>query len=361
MKTKGYESHFQNAFYDLKEIIDEWKVDETAVQSWMNLKGANMIFVPKLNGGISKSTFFCTLCRKWLSINGSVRNICRHANIHIPDIMNSHKKTKASKEMIFTGKQEEFIITQIISFILLSTQTFQYTDNEFLKKISEKLPNRKRITNILETIAKSTNEQIKSSLVYSSSNSITFDGWTSKGNMPYIGITVRALIGNDYKDFFLDLIDIENIDQSSKILALNISQSLENYGLSSENIVSCTTDNCNNMVTTAEYLNIWRIPCVVHMLNLIFEEFVKSSKATLLPFLKLYASLNRSTKYTIFTEPKNIKKVPSYIETRWTSLCQTILVFLETKEDVIDFCMSNKKDFPNKTNLKKKKNLMTYA
>ncbi|KAK8894101.1 hypothetical protein M9Y10_022533 [Tritrichomonas musculus] len=132
MKTNGYESHFQNAFYDLKEIIDEWKIDETAVQSWVNLKGANMIFVPKLNGGISKSTFFCTLCRKWLSIKGSVRNICRHANIHNPDIMNSHKKTKASKEMIFTGKQEEFIITQIISFILLSTQTFQYTDNEFL-------------------------------------------------------------------------------------------------------------------------------------------------------------------------------------------------------------------------------------
>lgn len=142
-----------------------------------------------------------------------------------------------------------------------------------MKEITSKLPDRKDITLILEKIAKYTIDEIKSIVLYSSSNSITFDCWTSKNNTPYLGITIRSLINFEYHDFFLDLIEITS--EKSLLIAGEVSKSLENYGIDGDDIISCTTDNCNVMCAAANELNIWRIPCVCHMLNKIFEVFIK--------------------------------------------------------------------------------------
>lgn len=56
------------------------------------------------------------------------------------------------------------------------------------------------------------------------------------------------------------------------------------------------------------------------------------------PFFTLLDFLSRSTKYTIYTKQQNIKKVPTYSPTRWTSFCRTILTFIQTKDKLIDFC-----------------------
>lgn len=39
-----------------------------------------------------------------------------------------------------------------------------------------------------------TMKETKATLHYSLSNSITFDGWSSKNGAPYLGIKVKALI-----------------------------------------------------------------------------------------------------------------------------------------------------------------------
>lgn len=96
------------------------------------------------------------------------------------------------------------------------------------------------------------------------------------------------------------------------------------------------------MISVAEKLNLWRIPCIIHILNLVFETFITECKTEIDPFLNLVETLNKYTKYTILVEQNKIKKIPSYVETRWTR----ILVFLETKDYMFKFCQSHKKDFP---------------
>lgn len=178
------------------------------------------------------------------------------------------------KEKIFSKKQEKIIAKNIILFILFRTQTFQYIEDNYLKELSSELPNRNGITKILESIADITMKEIKAILLYSSSNSITFDRWSSKNGTPYFGITLKALIDYEFKDFFLDLIELSS-ENATNISAI-VSSSLKEYGLDLNNITSCTTDNCPTMQAAARDLNVWRIPCVCHLLNLIFKEFIEN-------------------------------------------------------------------------------------
>lgn len=129
--------------------------------------------------------------------------------------------------------------------------------------------------------------------------------------------------------------------------------SLEKYDLNVNSLISCTTDNCPVMNAAAKELHIWRIPCVCHLLNLIFKEFVSNCMETLKPFFTLLESLSRSSKYTIFSQKENIKKVPSYIITRWTSFCETVLVFINTKEKILEFCLLNDLKSPSEKEWKK--------
>lgn len=79
---------------------------------------------------------------------------------------------------------------------------------------------------------------------------MTFDEWSSKSNVPYLGITVRLFINLEYHDFFVDLIEINSETASSSNLAMEVRKSLEKYNLDIESIVSVTTDNCSTMIST---------------------------------------------------------------------------------------------------------------
>ena len=297
-----------------------------------------MIFVPVIDDKISHIYYYCSNCKRWFSINGSVKNIKRHVRTHIKNFQSNDNTNQNNKLNVFSEEQEKLIIEKIVLFILLDTQTFQYADNIYLNSLTKRLPNRKKITNILEKLSELTINEIKSNIVFSSSNSITFDGWTSKNNLSYIGITIRSLINCQYKDYFLDLVELAS-DSTAPELALQINISLQKYDITLNNVVSCTTDNCPVMNATAKELNLLRIPCVCHILNLIFQTFVEECKSIIDPFLESISYLGRSTKYTAYVKNNKLHKVPSYIETRWTSLCKSILSLLENKQNLIDFCI----------------------
>lgn len=82
MKQNKYDSNFIVAFLDPSDMINNWVIDKNLIQSWLNLKDAPMIFVPKINDHASHEKFFCTICKKWLSITNSVKNIKRHVKTH---------------------------------------------------------------------------------------------------------------------------------------------------------------------------------------------------------------------------------------------------------------------------------------
>lgn len=106
----------------------------------------------------------------------------------------------------------------------------------------------------MQKISTSTQKEIKSILTCSSCNCISFDERTD--------LNVRALIDECYKDFLLDFIYLSEEINDAAVLAKIVKYFY---------ILACTTDNCNLMARTAEFLDLWRIPCVLHLLNLIFQ------------------------------------------------------------------------------------------
>lgn len=135
----------------------------------------------------------------------------------------------------------------------------------------------------------------------------------------------------------MDLIYLFSEVNSADILSNSISASLKNYGLFMFDIISCTTDNCPLMIQTAEKLLAWRIPCVLHILNRIFQTFIEEIKDQIKPIFELINFLNKSSKYQNYIDRQSenhvqIKKVPSYTEVRWTSFCDCIITLYETKK-----------------------------
>lgn len=58
MNQKKYDSNFSNSYFDPSGMINDWAVDQKTITSWVNLNGANMIFVPVIDNDISHNHFF---------------------------------------------------------------------------------------------------------------------------------------------------------------------------------------------------------------------------------------------------------------------------------------------------------------
>lgn len=127
------------------------------VNYWVIAKKAAMIFVPVVDQKISKEIFYCSLCKSWLKISNSFKNIRRHIFVHIPnfddgngdndddsDNENEGKMTNLKKKKTFSKEQEKIITRNIVLFILFRTQTFQYIEDKYLNELSSQLPDRKK-------------------------------------------------------------------------------------------------------------------------------------------------------------------------------------------------------------------------
>ena len=201
------------------------------------------------------------------------------------------------------------------------------------------IPDRKQIAQHVIKIAKKTREEIKKELEHATSIYIAFDEWQDSKSRRYIGLTARALINTEYNFYVLALRPLYDIHASSEVYASIIRSILSSYGITSK-ITGCASDNESIMVLTAQHLGLFRCPCVCHLFNLLFKAFFDELSKNIEFILKLAATLNRSASYSAFCENEKIKKVPTYVEIRWMSACNTILCFNDVKESITTFMES---------------------
>lgn len=341
--SSTYEENFKKANFNIIDYIKNWpnNIDKTNVIKFVNLNNASMIYVPCFIKNekefISREHFYCTQCEKWKSINNSVRNIKRHAAIHDPEHFKEVNKTQ--KICTMTDNYEKLFIRNIIGFVLLEANSFSAIESKFLRNLCDQLPSKKKILIALKNLSLGTQKEIRNLLICSSCNCLTFDEWTDLKNRKFLGINVRSFIDREYHDFFLDFIQLTEEINDAPVLAKKIKASLKNYNLNVNDFLSCCTDNCSLMCKTAETLDLWRIPCVLHLLNLIFQEFIKGISQKISPILHIIHFTSNSQRYENFIEQKKqkgeaIRKIPNYVETRWTSFCESIIVLYETREEV---------------------------
>ena len=301
MIKKTYENNFVEPSIHIGDYIETWPdtLDNKDVTRFVNLKNATMIFVPVFSKNnteaISKEYFYCSKCKRWLKIFSSVKNIKRHAGIHLPEVFRDC--TKSDKPSTFSEEREKKIVKNMVGFILLDTNTFQTIENTFLNNITEDLPTKSKLIEILNNFSKMIQKEIKQLLLISSCNCLSFDEWSDLKNRKFLGITIRSLIDGMYCDFFLDFIHLSEEVNDAEVLSAKIRKSLCQYGINIDEVLSCTTDNCPLMCRTAECLDLWRIPCVLHILNLIFKEFVIGITKKISAIFELIQYLSKSKKH----------------------------------------------------------------
>ena len=103
---------------------------------------------------------------------------------------------------------------------------------------------------------------------------VTTDFWTSITRVPFMSFTVH-FIDNDWilRSYCLDTVPSYE-DHTGENIAAALQDVLENWQLSSENLVATTTDNASNYVAAFDTLGWTRVSCFGHNLNLAVSKAV---------------------------------------------------------------------------------------
>ena len=127
------------------------------------------------------------------------------SKVNILTITIKKKKERNSIRYLCNQKRNlkiKKIVKNMVGFILLDTDTFQTIENTFLNNITEDLPTKSKLIEILNNFSKMIQKEIKQLLLISSCNCLSFDEWSDLKNRKFLGITIRSLIDGMYCDFF---------------------------------------------------------------------------------------------------------------------------------------------------------------
>lgn len=252
----------------------------------------------------------------------------------------------------------------IAKFLATGMQPYSLVDDETFRQMVKTLnprytmPGRKYFSNTavpklyLEAV-----EKLKGILPRSSNEylSITCDCWTSLAGQPYLAITAH-FIDSDWNLYSICLnccyFDENHTAENIKNM---VKSKLDEWGLSLKSIISCTTDNGANIVNAIELLNVSRIPCFAHSINIGVNRCMDITpiKRSVARIRSLQNSIAHSWKMKRdFQDAQKLlqcgnKSLPSACPTRWWStlkLCERVL------ENKLALCKMLQ-NFPNQKHL----------
>ena len=154
----------------------------------------------------------------------------------------------------------------------------------------------------------------------------TCDFWTSPSTIPYLTYTVH-LIDTDWslRSFCLSTSLYE--DHIGRNIAAALKDTLENWGLSAENLIATTTDNASNIVNAFNTLQWTRLGCFGHNLDFAVNKAIQCARvqSALEKCRRLLELFHRSWKKARdLTEKQQSLGLPVHIlvgsvSTRWGS------------------------------------------
>jgi hypothetical protein len=221
-------------------------------------------------------------CGKKLKYHNSTKYLFSH-------LENSHKifQGKVKDTSDSNNKNDiEFLNYNLMMFIITAALPFRCVENEYFKKFvkalnsSNKLPDRKNISKSAKSHHDKIKEKLKRELEPIEHIALTSDGWTSRQNYSYLGVTCHYLNSNFQichfnlaVRHFLGGHNAENITKCIKNIICE-------YKIESK-ISFIVTDNAANIINAVEKLKFKSLRCFGHILNLIVTSTFKSIKETL--------------------------------------------------------------------------------
>ncbi|XP_039520167.1 E3 SUMO-protein ligase ZBED1-like [Pimephales promelas] len=165
---------------------------------------------------------------------------------------------------------------------------------------------------------------------------ITSDGWTSLRQDHYLTVTVHYTSQGSVKQKVLHTRPVYK-SQTGEVVAEEISDILEEFEIEPIKIVAVTVDNAGNMDVAIKKLQILKIGCFAHTLNLAAQKIYKIASidkwAARIRAVVVWFKRSSMSK-TVLTEKQNLLGLPQHslildVKTRWNSLYLMIERFME--------------------------------
>ncbi|CAJ0830895.1 6233_t:CDS:2 [Entrophospora sp. SA101] len=243
------------------------------------------------------------------------------------------------KKRALSKKEQDKINQDLINFIVDDIQPFNILENKFFRHFVSSLnpnyeiPSQPKVDQLIEFAYHNTNQKL-TKLIDSADVeyvSLTCDFWTSRGHHGYIGVTC-SFLSEDF-EFNKILLALQHVPYPHTAETINnkLQDVIFKWNLKNK-VFTLTTDNGANMVKAARLLNydlnIIRIPCFAHTLQLVVNKALKINTNIQSFVLRCKRLIN------FFTTPKqkenlekmqkelsypNIHTVIQDISTRWNS------------------------------------------
>ena len=320
-----------------------------------------MYFTKKSDGSIEKNGVTCVICGARLKFRGnSTGGLLAHLATH-PSEKEAHDRQEmkserstlerwvASQRPLSKGRKEE-IDSAILRFIVLGMQPFSVVSNDAFKALLTllepryEIPSRTTMSQVrlhdlfMQTVEKTWAEK-KDTIV---GCSLTLDGWSSRSDVHYLGITAHYIDENwNFMSLPLDLVPLSH--STGVNIEKTISDVLEIRNLDANRIVAVTSDAGADVRKGCKLFGNPHYLCILHGLhNAMHAALEKSGMNEVMKRLKdIVSTFNCSTKLWACLEKAERaggidrpKKLKQSIETRWGSHYDMVERFLQIQKYV---------------------------
>ena len=294
----------------------------------------NPLFIVPIDekGVVQRDFFYCRICRKWLSISTSTGNINKHIIRKHPDLV--QHSTPNDEERISAAKR----------LILLNCLPFSLCDDPDFRILCPGIE-RHSLSNYASHLSEFIISEIKEYMQNAIAVILSIDEWSSQTNQPYLGIVAHCLFENTYENFTLDHIVLKNKHNPSEIVAYTIAEAIEEFSIQ-ESYIGFVSDTTAKMPAANAILNTmidsnW-YPCYCHIFDLLLNRLLEYADPQLKLMFTIQKKIGNSHAFHNFLKSANASysSIPTFSKTRWFSIYHTMRNFIELKDLITEFILS---------------------
>ena len=329
--------------------IDPQSGEHVMPDDWLQLKTASCIYISAKDivGRKLPSYFYCSIDDKWYVLADTIGNIKKHLkSSHHAKEYNAISQTvigniaNSSPLSKFNEVQKKIIGNAIKGFIINKGGSFASIGDPILSRAFDFLGGRDKFRDDTIILGERIQDSICKILHESSLLSMAYDVWEDNTRMKYFGVTGKCFYRGAFKALLLAL---EPITSDTALAMKNaFDKVVKRYSIQGK-ILSVVSDNCNAMLSLESMLNIFRFPCMCHVLDRVLAAFLNPKMSLINRVNEGATHLKNCSEFREFIRGSSTSLM-LYTQIRWNSLKELIDSLEKSWDNIKAFFEKTKKD-----------------
>lgn len=282
--------------------------------------GHDGIFWLLYRGRRFESKFFCSACGSVL--NGSGSNITAHLAKH-------------KGRTTFTQQQR----VNALFFFFVKHQIGLTAARDPLVRVFLPDVSYQRLISLASETARDVREMITADLT-NKELFLMIDGWSDQSLRRFLGVIV-GYYSTERRNLvlhFLDLYCKEGQDHTAANQRIAIREILQSYRIPIQSVYCLAADSASVNTCLANEMGLVWCPCVVHLWNLIVNDFFRNGPPLLEDVLGRINRLRKKSRWVEFLARRSsVRNIAGYTPTRWCSACQCLASFYNFRMIVLEY------------------------